>query len=94
MLLEIPRYYDPPVSYSAHTGEWNVQRTRHANDVSTGVVWGTARMNAFRIIEETLNLRDARVYDTSTDASGNKRTEINKAETTKAQQKQEAIKQC
>ena len=92
-LLDVRWHNKPLVSYSAHTGEWNVQR-HPANSVLTGVTYGTDCVDAFRIIEETLNLRDVRVFDTVTDASGNKRSELNKAETTKAQQKQETIKQA
>jgi len=93
-LLEYPYHYKPYVNYCAHSGEWNVERLNSANRILTGVTYGTGKMDAFRIIEETLNLRDVRVYDTKTNSDGNKITEINKAETTKAQQKQETIKQA
>ena len=92
-LLQVQWHPNHFVNYSEHSGEWNVQR-RAANHVLTGVTYGTSRVDAFKIIEDTLNLRDVRVFDTFTDANGNKRSELNKNETTKAQQKQEAVKQA
>ena len=56
------------------------------------VTYGTDRANAYKILEDTLNLKDARIYDTIEDAEGNKKRVLNKKETTLAQQKQQAIK--
>ncbi len=58
------------------------------------VTYGTDRANAYRILEETLNLKDIRIYDTVEDADGKKRRVLNKKETTLAQQKQQAIRQA
>ena len=92
-LLEVPSYSGKCVDYSEHAGEWNVGTAYGANNVLYNVTYGTKRMNAFRIIKDTLNLRDVRVYDTI-EEHGKKKTVLNKSETTKAQQKQEAIKQA
>lgn len=62
------------------------------NDVNIYMTYGTERANAFKILEDTLNLRDVRIYDTKTDADGNERRVLNSKETTLAQQKQQAIK--
>jgi N12 class adenine-specific DNA methylase len=83
------------VKYHACTGEWQVTgkgRARYG-DIPATVTYGTGRMNAYQIIDDTLNLRDARVYDTKRDADGKERRVLNKKDTTLAQQKQEIIKQ-
>lgn len=83
------------VNFFAYTGEWNVEGHRRVsgNDVLANVTYGTDRMNAYQIIEETLNLRDVRIYDTITEDGKEKRV-LNKNATTKAQQKQEDIKRA
>ena len=84
------------VDYFDFTGEWRVTGKGRIpwNNVRANVTYGTSRMNAYQIIEETLNLRDARVYDTITGPDGKEKRVLNKKETTLAQQKQEAIKQA
>lgn len=95
--LQPPSYLEDSikVNYFDYTGEWNVTAHRRvpANNVLANVTYGTKRMNAYRIIEDTLNLKDVRVYDTITEDGKEKRV-LNKKETTLAQQKQEAIKQA
>lgn len=97
-LLETPFYlkYDNiKVQYFDYTGEWNVEgKTRDKSNVKANTTYGTRRKNAYEIIEDTLNLRDTRVYDLVEDENGNKVSELNKQETAIAQQKQEAIKQA
>lgn len=98
-LLETPYYLKDDVitvNYSEHTGEWNIPGKNRASysDVLANVTYGTERMSAYRIIEDTLNLKDVRVYDTVEDADGKEKRVLNKKETTLAAQKQEAIKQA
>jgi N12 class adenine-specific DNA methylase len=81
------------VDYSAHTGEWNVSAMREFGNVRVNVTYGTPRVNAFRVIEESLNLRDVRVYDT-VEEEGRRKSVLNHDETTSAQQKQEAVRQA
>ena len=82
------------VSYSPSTAEWNVsgKSTPSKQDVNAYMTYGTERANAYRILEDTLNLRDVRIYDTVYDADGTERRVLNSKETTLAQQKQQAIK--
>ncbi len=82
------------VNYSPYTAEWNITNKNSAshNDVNVYMTYGTERANAFKILEETLNLRDIRIYDTKIDADGTERRVLNSKETTLAQQKQQAIK--
>ena len=82
------------VQYSAITAEWRIngKSAPSYNDVAAYVTYGTDRANAYKILEDTLNLKDARIYDTIEDADGNKKRVLNKKETTLAQQKQQAIK--
>ena len=82
------------VNYSPFTAEWNITNKNSASysDVNVYMTYGTERANAFKILEETLNLRDIRIYDTKTDADGTERRVLNSKETTLAQQKQQAIK--
>ena len=83
------------VKYHAITGEWQVTGKGKAqfSDINATVTYGTSRMNAYQIIDDTLNLKDARVYDYIEDPDGKQRRELNKKETMLAQQKQEIIKQ-
>ena len=96
-LLQTPFYLKNTiqVDYSEHTGVWNVSGKARVsfNDVFATVTYGTSRMNAYQIIEETLNLKDARVYDTKIE-NGKETRVLNKKETTLAAQKQDAIKQA
>ena len=82
------------VKYSPYTAEWRINGKTNPsyNDVAAYVTYGTDRANAYKILEETLNLKDIRIYDTVEDAEGKKRRVLNKKETTLAQQKQQAIK--
>ena len=82
------------VHYSPVTGEWRVEgkSTVGANDVNAYNTYGTQRMNAYKILENTLNLRDVRIYDKVVDVDGTERRVLNSKETTIAQQKQQVIK--
>ena len=82
------------VNYSTFTAEWAISNKNSVgyNNVATYVTYGTDRANAYRILEDTLNLRDTRIYDTVTDPDGKERRVLNSKETTLAQQKQQAIK--
>ena len=82
------------VKFSPMTAEWQItgKSALSKNDVHAYVTYGTSRANAYRILEDTLNLRDVRIYDTIEDADGKQKRVLNKKETTLAQQKQQAIK--
>ena len=82
------------VSYSPYTSEWHIdgKSAVGANDVNACSTYGTSRMNAYKILENTLNLRDVRIYDKIEDADGTERRVLNVKETTLAQQKQQVIK--
>lgn len=96
-LLETPylyrRYID--VFYSNYTANWNVKGKSddRSDNIKANVTYGTKRINAYKIIEDTLNLRDVRIFDTVCEAENEKRI-LNKKETAVAQQKQEAIKEA
>jgi len=92
-----PPYYlrrNIQVHFSSFTAEWNIsgKSSPSYGDVNAYMTYGTDRANAYRILEETLNLRDIRIYDTKTDPDGKERRILNSKETTLAQQKQQAIK--
>ena len=82
------------VQYANVTAEWRISGKSDVsyNDVAAYTTFGTARANAYKILEETLNLKDVRIYDTVEDAEGKQKRILNKKETTLAQQKQQAIK--
>ena len=82
------------VKYAHFTAEWSItnKNTIGYNNVAAYVTYGTDRANAYRILEDTLNLRDIRIYDTITDPDGKERRVLNKDATTLAQQKQQTIK--
>jgi len=82
------------VNFSEYTGEWNItgKNTVSGYDVAANTTYGTDRLNAYHILEDTLNLRDVRVYDTVRDPDGKERRVLNRDATTLAQQKQQAIK--
>ncbi len=96
-LLETPymyrRYID--VFYSTYTANWNVKGKSddRSDNIKANVTYGTKRINAYKIIEDTLNLRDVRIFDTVYE-DGNEKRVLNKKETAIAQQKQEAIKEA
>ena len=94
--LDTPRwaYWNIKVHYSKFTSEWNVEgKSYDRGNVKANSTYGTPRINAYRIIEETLNLKDVRIYDYMEDAEGKKKAVLNKKETAIAQAKQELIKQ-
>ena len=82
------------VNYSAFTAEWCIANKNAApyNDVAAYTTYGTDRANAYRILEDSLNLRDVRIYDTIEDADGKEKRVLNAKQTTLAQQKQQALK--
>ena len=95
-IFETPYYLrrSIEVKFSEMTAEWRIngKSSPSYNDVAAYVTYGTDRANAYRILEETLNLKDIRIYDTIEDADGKQKRVLNKKETTLAQQKQQAIK--
>ena len=82
------------VNYSSFTAEWQItgKNTVAYNDVAAYTTYGTSRANAYKILEDSLNLRDVRIYDTVEDADGKERRVLNAKETTLAAQKQQAIR--
>ena len=82
------------VNYSTYTAEWKIKNKSAVsyNNIAAYMTYGTERANAYKILEDTLNLRDVRIYDTKYDADGKERRVLNSKETTLAQQKQQAIK--
>ena len=94
--FQIPFYlrYAIRVKFSPSTAEWRIEgKTKtNRNDVIAYETFGTARASAYKILEDTLNLRDARVYDTVEDENGKPKRVLNKKETMLAGQKQQAIK--
>ena len=97
-LLEPPVYArrSLEVNYSEFTAEWNISGKNSIpyNDINARMTYGTDCANAYKILEDTLNLRDARIYDTVRDADGKEKRVLNSKETTLAQQKQQAIKEA
>lgn len=95
-LLRTPFYQrrNIKVHYSTYTGEWNVDgKSLDRGNVRSENTFGTERINAYKIIEETLNLRDVRIFDYEYDDSGKKVAILNTKQTAIAQEKQEQIKQ-
>ena len=84
------------VNYSSFTAEWQIKGKSSAsyNDVAAYTTYGTSRANAYKILEDSLNLRDVRIYDTIEDAGGKERRVLNAKETTLAAQKQQAIREA
>lgn len=81
------------VHYSRYTGEWSIDgKSYDRSNVKAYNTYGSARINAYRIIEETLNLKDVRIFDYVEDIDGNRKAVLNKKETAIAQSKQELIK--
>ena len=82
------------VNYASYTAEWQVtgKSSVSDNDVAAYTTYGTSRANAYRLLEDALNLRDVRIYDTVEDADGKERRVLNARETTLAAQKQQAIR--
>ena len=95
-LLETPRYaqWNIKVHFSPFTSEWNIEgKSYDKGNVRAYNTYGTSRINAYKIIEETLNLKDVRIFDYFEDDEGKKKAVLNKKETAIAQSKQEMIKQ-
>ena len=94
--FQVPYYLrrDVNVLFSPYTAEWRVQGKSALGhgDIMSTETYGTHRANAYKILEDTLNLKDVRIYDTIEDAEGKPKRVLNKNETTLAQQKQQAIK--
>ena len=97
-LLEPPLYArrSLEVNYSEFTAEWNISGKNSIpyNDINARMTYGTDCANAYKILEDTLNLRVVRIYDTVRDADGKEKRVLNSKETTLAQQKQQAIKEA
>lgn len=94
--LDTPRYaqWNIKVHYSQFTGEWNIEgKSYDRSNVKAYSTYGTSRINAYKIIEETLNLKDVRIFDYIEDDEGKKKAVLNKKETAIAQAKQELLKQ-
>ena len=95
-LLETPRYaqWNIKVHFSPFTSEWNIEgKSYDKGNVRAYNTYGTSRINAYQSIEETLNLKDVRIFDYIEDDEGKKKAVLNKKETAIAQSKQEMIKQ-
>ena len=94
--FQIPYYlrHAVKVRYSPYTAEWRVEgkTATGRGDIISSETYGTSRANAYKILEETLNLKDVRIYDTIEDAEGKPKRVLNKRETILAQQKQQVIK--
>ena len=94
--FQIPYYlrHAVKVRYSPYTAEWRVEgkTATGRGDIISSETYGTSRANAYKILEETLNLKDVRIYDTIEDADGKLKRVLNKRETMLAQQKQQVIK--
>ena len=82
------------VAYSSATAEWQIENKSSvpAHNVAAYTTYGTGRASAYKILEDSLNLRDVRIYDTVQDADGKEKRVLNSKETTLAQQKQQAVK--
>ena len=82
------------VNYTSYTAEWQItgKSSVSENNVAAYTTYGTSRANAYKILEDSLNLRDVRIYDTVEDADGKERRVLNAKETTLAAQKQQAIR--
>ena len=84
------------VNYTSYTAEWQItgKSSVSENNVAAYTTYGTSRANAYKILEDSLNLRDVRIYDTVEDADGKERRVLNAKETTLAAQKQQAIREA
>ena len=95
-LLQTPRYtqWNMKVNFSKYTGKWNISgKSADRNNIRAEQKYGTSKINAYYIIEETLNLKDVRIFDYEETPDGKKKAVLNKRETAIAQSKQELIKQ-
>lgn len=83
------------VQYSPVTGQWNIEgKSQDVNNTLAHLKYGTERMSGYKILEDSLNLRDSRVYDTIIDAEGHEKSVINKKETDIVREKQDALKEA
>lgn len=96
--FDTPRYLRGTidVKYAAFTAEWQItgKNSIPYNNIAAYTTYGTDRANAYRILEDSLNLRDVRIYDTVEDADGKERRVLNAKETTLAAQKQQAVREA
>lgn len=95
-LLQTPRYtqWNMKVNFSKYTGKWNISgKSADRNNIRAEQKYGTSRINAYYIIEETLNLKDVHIFDYEETPDGKKKAVLNKRETAIAQSKQELVKQ-
>ncbi len=96
-LLSTPRYLQRniEVQYAPYTASWNITgKNQDISSIHANLTYGTNRMNAYKIIEESLNLKDVRIFDYVTDENGSRKAVFNAKETTLAQQKQTLIKEA
>jgi len=94
-LLKIPKYKNIELSFCNYTSEWNIGRkSSDKGNVLANTTYGTSRKNAYYIIEDTLNLRSAKVYDAKIGDDGKTKYVLNRKETMLAEEKQEVIKQA
>lgn len=97
-VLETPGYLQDKITidYSAHTAEWHINSKNAVSnsDVAAYSTYGTDRANAYKILEDSLNLRDVRIYDTVEEADGSKKRVFNAKETTLVAQKQQALREA
>lgn len=96
-ILETPGYYkwDINVRYSEYTANWNIEgKSVDNSNVKSNMTYGTSRLNAYKILEDTLNLKDVRVFDKVIQSDGKETRVLNKKETMLVQQKQEMLKQA
>lgn len=96
-LLDTPSYnrWDIHVKYSNITAEWYIDgKSNDRNNVKAYTTYGTSRINAYKIIEQTLNLKDVKIFDTFIDNEGRKQRVLNRKETAIACSKQDAIKEA
>lgn len=81
------------IQYSSYTGEWNIQGKNIDGSILATNTYGTKRANAYRLLENSLNLKNIQIFDTYTDSEGKEHRELNKKETILAGQKQDMIKE-
>ena len=96
-LFDTPNYcqWNIKVHFSQYTGEWNIEgKSYDRSSVKAHNTYGTERINGYKIMEQTLNLKDVRIFDYVEDENGNRKPVLNKKETAIAQAKQEQIKQA
>lgn len=96
-LFSTPRYcqWNIHCNFAKYTGEWNIDgKSYDRGNVKANTTYGTSRINGYKIIEQTLNLKDVRIFDYIEDENGNKKAVLNKKETAIAQGKQELIKEA